>query len=109
MFAIPHQTAKDKIRGEYKLAIILEEENLDRMKHYDPGDLTLSKLTPAFASLKLTQIILLYVSPPETDAILNMAMAGKGPEALALLSRGWEWKPEAGDHAGPYEKLGGSV
>ena len=89
---------------EYSLFVILEEENIERIKQYDPAEATVSKLGPPWTTLQLRDVVITYVAAgEEKDRFINMVQRGEINEALRMLSRGFAYRPDLGDHDRPYE------
>ena len=47
----------------YILLVIIEDENLQRLKQYDPGEVVLSKLGTPWTHLALESVQLAYATP----------------------------------------------
>lgn len=103
MFAIPFQLNE----LEYSVFIILENENLERLKEYDPAELSVRKFIVHIPPhLKLRDIIIGYATPTDLEKIKEMAQADEKPtKILQYLSRGFRFRPEAGDSDAPYLSL----
>ncbi len=86
----------------YSVFVVLEDENLERMRAYDPAELVLSKVEGNFPGKRLKDIVIGYATAADVAEVLRLANDGKPREALKYLSRGWAFKPEAGDYDGPY-------
>lgn len=98
MMVLPFQVSST----EYSLFVILQDENLDRMRVYDPAEITISKLSSTVSGLDLKDVIIGYATRPEAQEVVRLCVEGKIKEALRMLSRGWRYRPELGDYDGPY-------
>lgn len=89
-------------RTEYDLFIVLEEENLTRLKEYDPAEILTSRLG-SFANLKVRGFYIYYASPEEVLQVASCQNLGEVAACLKNLSRGWKFRPEQGDNDAPYQ------
>lgn len=87
----------------YDLWVILAAENIDRIRGYDPGEIILDNLPEPWRSLRLRNIQLCYATPLDMAEVTRRIQAGEIQSALQFLSRGFRYRPEAGDHDAPYE------
>lgn len=89
----------------YDLFIILDEDNVARMKAYDPAEVVTGNFSAKFMEHKVRNIILMYGTAKEIELFTRMCQAGEVRGALRLLSRGYRWRPESGDQdeSGGYE------
>lgn len=88
--------------GEYNVFVILEAENLARMKDNDPAQVDLWKLPEKWNEMKLRTIII--SSPNESDIAKACKMMNAGHPGMEYLSRGFAFKPEHGDSDLPYSR-----
>jgi len=101
MIVIPFQINK----SEYSILIALEEENLTRMKKYDPAELSVDKLPSDMRKLKLKTIHLCYATAEDAGQMLLFVKQGEIGKALSHLARGFEFRPDLGDSDAPYVKV----
>lgn len=94
MISIPFQISE----REYCVYIGFDEEGLERMKAYDPGEVIVRDFGPPFTQLRLKDIIVGYYTAKDLEEIQRLGAAGKGREALRHLTRGYAFRPERGDH-----------
>lgn len=88
--------------GEYELFIILLEENIERLKRYDPVSINMKDVRMgAFASGTLMNVYVGYSTAEDLETAKVMSDAGELAEMLAFLTRGWELRPDLGDHDVP--------
>ena len=92
MIIVPFRVSRD----EFILFVVLEDENLKRIIEYDPAQVKLDKFPRQWDGLRLKNVLIGYGSPREV-ADLKLC---NDPEAMQRslnhLSRGFEFKPEAG-------------
>jgi len=91
---------------EYDLFIVLEDENLARMKEYDPAEIEPSNMGAPWNGLRLRRILLCYANPEDAKLLPGLIRDGRGKEVMDILTRGWRFRPELGDHDGPYINMG---
>lgn len=89
--------------GTYKLFVVLENDNIERMKEADPAQITFP--LQGFEDKRLKMMLLVHVSEEEKQHVLRLMQDGKPGEILQYLSRGFVFRPEAGDHDGPAVSL----
>lgn len=98
MFCLPLQIDE----REYALYVFLEEENLDRMKEYDPAEVNTARLGEAFLRLRLREVIIGYATAADLKTVIELCHVGKPRKALRYMTRGFRYRPDQGDHDGPY-------
>lgn len=86
----------------FSLMIVLLQEGIDRIRAYDPAEVPLKEIPPMPGTLK--DIIITYATPEEMQTVIQLTKAGKGFDALRLLTRGYRFRPERGD-GGPMEVI----
>jgi hypothetical protein len=105
MYVIPFQLNA----SQYSVFIVLQEENLERIRQYDPAEVSLAKvheLQPQrFEGLKLKDVLIGYGTDADVREALHLLATGAVRQGLQLLSRGFRYRPDAGDHDGPYKSL----
>lgn len=82
--------------------IVMDSENIDRMKSYDPAEFELKKLGHPWNTKRINQIVLMYATKEEMNEIIKCTSPKQVQKALNGLARGWKYRPEMGDHDGPY-------
>jgi hypothetical protein len=83
--------------GEFNLIVVLEDENIARLKEYDPAEIKWADLRE-YSGLKPRTIQIAYGTPEDIKRIIELVRQDKPIEAAQLISRGWKFRPEAGDH-----------
>lgn len=92
--------------GRFSVFVILESENLSRMKDNDPAQLNMWKFPPPFAGLTLRDVIISSPSPEDVAEAVALIQAGSSHDAFVHLSRGFKFKPKEGDNDLPYQPRG---
>jgi len=94
MIVIPFQL-NDR---EYSVFVMLQDDNLERIRIYDPAEVQINKLGERFQKLKLKDVIIGYGTDDDQRKVLELCGAGQPREALKYLSRGFAFRPDQGDH-----------
>ena len=87
----------------YDLFLILEDDNLERIKAYDPAEVALRRLPPAWHKLTVRNIQLCYATAEELKLLMGATNIVEVVKRLKVLSRGWQFKPEQGDSDASYQ------
>lgn len=98
MYVIPFQVSETT----YSIMVVLLDENIERIKQRDPAEVTMKSLGSLWESLKLKDIIITYTTEAEMAQMMQLCATGRTPEALRRLTRGFVFRPDKGDHDGPY-------
>jgi hypothetical protein len=96
MYTVPFQINS----REYSIFIVLEDENIERMKAYDPAQLNLITMGPHWKHLRIRDIHVGYAAAADIKLVTDLIQDNKAAEALAFLSRGF--RRELGDNEPPY-------
>lgn len=91
----------------YDLFIIVEEENVLRMKAYDPPEITTLQLPVEFHSRKVNNIVLMYATEEDLVRVTAACDANDLQGALRILSRGYRWRPDSGNGEPPDAEAAG--
>jgi hypothetical protein len=86
--------------GRVDLVIVLAEENIERIRRYDPAQFDYSTL-PVDSSLRRPETVAVaFATAAELGEIERMSASDSDwkEKALKLLSRGFEFRPDLGDH-----------
>lgn len=86
---------------EYNIFVALDDSNLIRVRHYDPAQLDVVSMGPAFRHKRLVKVIIGYADTADVQKITALINDGKPAEALEYLSRGFAFRPDQGDYDGP--------
>ncbi len=101
MQCVPFQVSRES----FDIFVILEEDNLLRMKAYDPAEVVKASLGERFERLKLRNVIIGYATDEDLKQFHDFVARGDVQGGLKYLSRGWAYRPERGDSDAPYESL----
>lgn len=100
MLVLPFQISET----EYNVVVILEDENIERIKEHDPAEIHTKLFADKFASRELKGVMVAYASPSEKENLIALVEQGDLPKVFSILSRGFKFRPEKGDHDEPYRK-----
>lgn len=99
MMCIPMQSGPN----EFVVHLILGNENIERLKAYDPAEFLIGHLPPPYRTWTLKGVMLMYATPEEQQRLQQIGDVDRLIAELKQLSRGWTYKPEQGDHDGDYQ------
>lgn len=88
----------------YTLCIILQQGNIDRIKAYDPAEIDVEDFPREIRRLDIKNIQIMYATKEEMDEFI--AHPDQTYPLLKKLARGWQYRPDLGDHDNPPESLG---
>jgi hypothetical protein len=88
--------------GEFSVFVVLEGENLERMKANDPAQINVWKMGEPFARLKLRDVMITSPSADDVAKALVLIRGGQPRKAMEFLSRGFKYQPDRGDSDLPY-------
>lgn len=100
MMCVPIQTGPD----EYTVVVIFFDENIRRMKDYDPGELVISKFGLPWAAMRLKTLHFHYATTEEGNKLSGLKDMTELKDFLNYLSRGW--KAQGDDHDSDYQSPG---
>jgi hypothetical protein len=83
----------------YKLFIVLEDDNVERVRTYDP--VQVQTPIPGYENKRLEIVFVSYANLEDREFILRNVKEGKIQEVLEYLSRGFKFSPSLGDYDGP--------
>lgn len=93
MFMIPLQVDDTS----YELFFVIGEENLNRMKKYDPVTRSLADIPYPFNKMKCSRLIICYADDLEMKKLENLAKSSDLRGILDSLLRGFKFDPSTGD------------
>lgn len=99
MLTIPFQVSET----EYSIFVVLENDNLDRLKAYDPAEIVLTKFPPAWQALKLKVVVIGYATPEEAARLQDPKADTRA--LLRQLCRGFAFRPDRGDTNARYKEV----
>lgn len=82
--------------------LIMGDEGIERMRGYDPAEFEPIKLGHPWNTMKIKCVTLMYATKEEEEAILKCKTGKEVAECLRHQARGWKYRPDLGDHDGPY-------
>jgi hypothetical protein len=83
--------------GKLKLLIVLEDDNVQRIKEHDCAEINWAHLGQ-FANLRPSTITIGYANPAEMKQIQQWAQTGNIRDCIKLVTEGFKFRPEMGDH-----------
>jgi hypothetical protein len=84
--------------GTVNLVIVLGDENVERIKQHDAAEVIWQQLPWKYSSRLPHTIGIAYATSQEMQNIEQLAREGKNQEAIDLVTRGFRYRPELGDH-----------
>lgn len=86
--------------GKVDLLIALAEENIERIRKYDAAEVNWTVLPPEYSTRTPQTIGVTFCTQAEQDEIEHLSKSDPNwkEKAFKMLTRGFEYKPEAGDH-----------
>ena len=92
--------ARVRRNGTVDLLIALDEENITRIRHYDAAEVVWPQLPPEYSMRRPSTIGITFCTGEEQAEIERMSNSDPDwkEKAFKLLTRGFEFKPELGDH-----------
>lgn len=91
---------------EYSVFIVLQDENIERIKDYDPAEVpNVSRLPSELQELRLKDVLVGYATDEDVAFIERCAREGRPADGLRHLSRGFRYRPDHGDHDRGPERL----
>lgn len=88
----------------FNLLVVLEPENLDRMEKNDPAQIGMRQLGHPWTSFTLGTVIIVNPSADDLQRFDKLMVQGSVREAMELLTRGFEDRPDLGDSDAPYSR-----
>lgn len=80
----------------YDLFIILEQDNLERIKSYDPAEVLTANFPAEITDRKVRTVVILYATDDDMRVVMHFCERGDPTGALRYLSQGFRWRPELG-------------
>lgn len=100
MIAVPLQLNE----REYMIFVVLDDENVERIRQYDPAEVNIAKTIASgrMAGLTLRDVVIGYATQEEIDQLTQSRSREEVMARLQHLSRGFAFRPGKGDHDAPY-------
>lgn len=86
--------------GRVDFAIVLDETSIERMKRYDPAQIFYHSLPAEYSTRRPESISVAFATAAELKQIEEMSLSDPDwkDKALKMLSRGFEFREDLGDH-----------
>lgn len=86
--------------GRVDIVIVLAEENIERIKAYDPAEIIWSQMPAEYSMRRPGTIGVAFCSAAEQKQIEEMSANDPDwkEKAIKLVCRGFEFRPDKGDH-----------
>jgi hypothetical protein len=86
--------------GRVDVVIVLSDDNIERIRKYDPAQVEWMQLPDEICHRSPQTIGIAFATADELREIerLSVADADWKEKALKMLSRGFEYRPDLGDH-----------
>lgn len=86
--------------GDVDVVIVLAEENIERLKRYDPAQVQWHELPSEIRNRRPHCIGLVYATAEELLQIERLSQTDPAwkEKVITLLSRGFQFRPDLGDH-----------
>jgi hypothetical protein len=89
---------------QFDLFVILEIENIERIKQYDPAEIVGKNLGHPWKDLKIRNVMILFATAEETKRLSGCPSKEAVVTMLKELSRGWTYRPDKGDSDSSFQK-----
>jgi len=86
--------------GTVDVLVVMGEENMRRIREYDPAEISWHEFPPEYRNRMPGTIAITFATAEEMERIEKLAMEGRKGEAFELVTRGFRFRPEEGDHDG---------
>lgn len=92
--------ARVRRNGKVDVVIVMAEENIERIRRYDPAQVNWRDLPPEYSMRSIHSVGVAYATADELKEIERMSLSDADwkEKALKTLSRGFEFRPDLGDH-----------
>lgn len=86
--------------GRVDMLVVMGEENIERIKQYDPVEIMWGTLPPEYSMRMPATIAVTFATAEEMKQVEQMSVSDPAwkERAFAMLTRGFQFRPEAGDH-----------
>lgn len=90
---------------QFNVMVVIEDENLERMKAYDPAQLAIDKLGFPWSTLTVKTVLIVHATPADLKHIDELARTGQAVRAVEYMSKGFTYDPGKGDNDDPYKPV----
>jgi hypothetical protein len=105
MIVIPFQI--EPSGRTFSVLVILEQENIDRLKEYDPATIGVATQFPKpWCDMKLYEIVISFGTSEDIAKARNMT---NFTDVLKHFTKGFKFSPELGDSDDNYKVSGGTA
>jgi hypothetical protein len=86
--------------GTVDLMVVLDEDSVERIKRYDPAEIPWMEMPPDIRMRRPATIAVAYATAAEQKQIEQWSVSEPDwkDKAIDMLSRGFEYRPDLGDH-----------
>jgi hypothetical protein len=88
---------------EFDITVVLEPENIARMREHDPAELVKKLYGPPWTGLQIRNIAIAFLPTEEREEFLRR-LKQDPLDGLRWLSRGFKYRPDRGDADTQYER-----
>jgi hypothetical protein len=92
MYLIPRQVNAT----EYVVLVVLQQENVDRIREQNPVELGLRDLPTPWSGMKCRDVVITFAAQDDFTRVKALCEEGKPGEAFRLVTRGRKNRPEGG-------------
>jgi hypothetical protein len=89
----------------YCIFVLLEDDNLARIREFDPAEVNVTQVGAPWSELKLRDVVIAYLAPFDKEEFMRLCSMKTPREALRLVTRGFRFRPELGDHDNGPQKI----
>lgn len=94
-----------KSNGRVDVLFIMQHDNVERIKEYDPVELDWQTMPKEYANRLPATIGITFATDEDLAEIMRLLSEGKKNEAFKFSTRGFRFQPERGDHDGGPTKI----
>ncbi len=92
--------------AHYDLFLVFEHEDMERIKAYDPADISTQKFGEQYRNKQIRSIVIMFATKEEMKRLADRSNTLDGLlQELKQLARGWKYQPDKGDNDLPYQNV----
>lgn len=95
---MPIMLTRVRRNGDVDLLIVLGDDSIERIAAYDPFEVNWGDFPKEYSMRRPHCIGVGYATEEEMGTIQQLVTEGRKEEAFALVTRGFKYQPERGDH-----------